>query len=157
MDAFLKAGVTWKTLRDARAKAHESYQIEHPFCTLRFVTDGHCIFDDKGTGDRDGMVDLARGQRVFPTVIKPFLKELQFAKDAGTLESWWPLGKNRQVVLNPALSFGQPIVAIGNVPTEVLFNAVKAGQSPQEVAHWYEVPLQSVRDATRFEQSLLAA
>ena len=157
VDAFLKAGVTWKILREARAVAQTIYKTEHPFCTLRFVTDGRCIFDSGGEGRKSSMVDLTEGQRVFPTVIKPFLKELQFAKEAGTLESWWPLGLNRFVVLDPRWSFGQPIDAHGNVPTEVLFNAVKAGQSPQEVAHWYEVPLESVRDAARFERSLLAA
>ncbi len=157
VDAFLKAGVGWKTLREARVKAQKVFQTEHPFCTLRFVTDGCRIFESRGSGRGRRMIDLAEGQRVFPAVIKPFLKELQFAEDAGTLESWWPLGKDRQVVLDPTRSFGQPIIAAGSVPTEVLFNAVKAGQSVYEVAQWYEVPLHSVRDAARFERSLQAA
>lgn len=157
VDAFLEAGVTWRTLRDVRAKAQAIYRTEHPFCTRMFVTDGRCIFEDRGNNRKQGMTDLAAGQRVFPAVIRPFLKELQFAKDAGTLESWWPSGKKRFVVLDPTLSFGQPIIAVGNVPTEVLFNAVKAGQSPKEVARWYEVPLRSVKDAAEFEQSLQAA
>ena len=157
VDAFLKAGVSWKTLRSARTRAQEIYKLEHPFCTLKFVTDGCCIFDKLKKGRKGELIDLERGQQVFPVVIKPFLKELQFAAKAGTLERWWPLGKNRHVVLDPTLSFGQPIIAVGNVPTEVLFRAVKAGQTHEEVADWYEVPLQSVKDATRFERALLAA
>lgn len=153
--AFLRAGVTWKTVRHAHERGQEAYGTQHPFCTRRFVTDGQCIFDD--ADGQGGMEDVAQRQRVFPVVVKPFLKELQFSEDGETLESWWPLGKDRRVVLDPTRSFGQPIIASENVPTGVLFHAVQAGQSPEEVAHWYEVPARAVRDAVDFERSLRAA
>jgi len=44
VDAFISAGVTWKTLRDAHAKARKLVGHSHPFCTHRFATDGRAMF-----------------------------------------------------------------------------------------------------------------
>src|SRR6266581_9352815 len=44
VDAFLKAGISWTTLRQARERAEELFKVSHPFCTNRFVTDGREIF-----------------------------------------------------------------------------------------------------------------
>src|SRR5436190_1827575 len=40
VDTFLKAGVTWTTLRQARERARELFDVSHPFCSKRFVTNG---------------------------------------------------------------------------------------------------------------------
>ena len=44
VDAFLKAGVSWTTLRQARERAGEMFKVSHPFCTHAFMTDGRSIF-----------------------------------------------------------------------------------------------------------------
>jgi len=156
VDAFLQEGVTWPTLRQAHAKAKAMYGTEHPFCTRRFVTDGITIFESLGSkGSSEHLTDVIRGQRVFPQIISLFLKQLKFSKTQ-ELESWWPLGLGRQVVLDPARQFGRPIVAREGVSTEILYQAVKAGQTFEEVADWYEIDVASVKDAFRFESTLLA-
>src|ERR1700733_12079792 len=40
VEAFLRAGVTWKVLRLAHEVARIRYNTEHPFCTRAFATDG---------------------------------------------------------------------------------------------------------------------
>jgi uncharacterized protein (DUF433 family) len=156
VDAFLRQGVTWPTLRRAHLKAKEVYKTQHPFCTLKFVTDGKTIFDSMRS-DTHGeyLTDIIRGQRVFPQIVSLFLKELKFSKNE-ELESWWPLGLNKRVVLDPARQFGQPIVAREGVSTEILYQAVRAGQTFEEVADWYEIDVASIKDAVNFESSLLA-
>ncbi len=152
VDAFLKAGISWRTLRQARKRAQETFKVSHPFCTNGFVTDGREIFVElhRETGE-PSLLDIVRRQQVFAQIIKPFLKELEFAADSG-LVRWWPLGEKRFVVLDPARNFGRPIVDRHGVPTEVLANAVKAAGSVAEVAHWYEVPEPEIQDAVEFEQ-----
>lgn len=43
------------------------------------------------------------------------------------------------------------------MPTHVLAGPVAAGDSPELVAKWFEVPLIEVHAAVEFERSLLAA
>jgi uncharacterized protein (DUF433 family) len=156
VDTFLKAGISWTTLRQARDRAQEIFKVAHPFCTNRFVTDGREVFVElhRRTGE-PSLIEIVKRQAVFAQIIKPFLKDLEFAEGTG-LVRWWPLGEKRLVVLDPTRNFGRPIVARHGVPTEVLANAARVSGSLAEVSRWYEVPLQEIEDAIEFERSLAA-
>jgi len=156
VEAFLKEGVSWTVLRRARQRAQKLFNDPHPFCSNKFVTDGHAIFAElhEKTGEAS-LVDIARDQKVFGQIVKPFFKELEFSED-NVLLRWRPLGERRQVVLDPKRSFGQPIVDIEGVPTCILASALKANGSIVEVVRWFEVKESALHDAIEFEQKLAA-
>jgi uncharacterized protein (DUF433 family) len=85
----------------------------------------------------------------------PSLHDLEF--DAAEVARWFPLGKGRtSIVIDPARSFGRPVIRDSGVPTEALFSAVKTEGAIEKVARLYEVPLLAVQDAIEFEQKLAA-
>jgi len=157
VEAFLKAGVTWRVLRAAHEVARIRYHTEHPFCTRAFATDGkHIIETLKISARETEYEEIAKTQKVFASVVHPFIKDLEFSADKGLLR-WWPLGTKRGVVLDPHRQFGQPIISESGVATEILYLAVKAGQTKRDVANWYEVQESAVVDAVDFEQWLAEA
>jgi uncharacterized protein (DUF433 family) len=157
VQAFLSKGVPWKLLRAAHEVARRRYKTEHPFCTRTFATDGKHILEELRTeGGIAQFEEIAKSQTVFPEVVKPFIKDLDFSADQRLLR-WWPLGRKQNVVLDPNRLFGQPIISDSGVATEILYLAVKAGESERDVANWYEVKESDVRDAIDFEEWLIAA
>jgi uncharacterized protein (DUF433 family) len=157
VESFLRLGVSWKVLRVAHEVARKRYKTEHPFCTRSFATDGkHVIEELKNSENEIKLEEIAKTQEVFTSVVQPFLKDLEFSANKRLLR-WWPLSKDRAIVLDPHRQFGQPIVSEAGVATEILHRAVSAGQSEREVAHWYEVDEADVRDAIDFEEWLVAA
>ena len=156
VDAFITAGVGWKTLRQVHEQARKLVGHAHPFCTNQFATDGRTIFmEERGKHDEVSLWDMRDLQRVFDRIIRPFLKNIEF--DSGQLpQRWWPRGKKQLVALDPRRSFGQPIVFQDGVPTQILARSVRANSSLEEVARWFEVNPLSVRKAVEFEQSLAA-
>jgi DNA-binding transcriptional MerR regulator/uncharacterized protein (DUF433 family) len=157
IDAFLDRGVSWKTMRAAHAAAQQKFQTSHPFCTNKFATDGRSVLlqEARAAGDKV-LLNLANNQQEFECIVTPFLKELEFT-DGTNLVRWWPLGRERQVVVDPARNFGQPSAALAGVPTRVLSRSVKAnGGSIEQVALWYEITPMEVRDAIEFEHQLAA-
>ena len=158
VNSFLNAGVSWPVIHKAREKAKSIYaETDHPFCTKQFVTDGRQIFRDlhAETGE-NCLEEIATDQRVFTEIIKPFLKELEF-RDGTVLERWWPLGKDRHIVIDPRKNFGQPTIVTEGIPTQNLARSYKAnGSSLEEVATWYEISPDSVRQAVEYELSLAA-
>ncbi len=66
VEEYLKAGVSWNTMRKVRSKAREELGTEHPFCTNRFVTDGKKILlrELRDCGDQ-ALLDLLSSQREF--------------------------------------------------------------------------------------------
>ena len=150
-----RVGVSWKTIRTASQKARERFDCEHPFATQRIKTDGRTIFVDaaKETGSHV-LLDLAKDQLAFGRIMRPYLVDLDFELDAAA--RWWPLGKNKRIVLDPKRSFGAPITNAEGVKTSILFGAHNAGKTVAQVAQWYEVSTLAVRDAIQFERSHVA-
>ena len=157
VDAFLDAGVTWDMIHKARDHAKKWFPGEsHPFCTKRFLTDGREIFLElhRETGE-PSLFDIASNQQVFSQIMLPFLKQLEFSKDS-ILERWWPCGREHQVVVDPKRNFGQPTIFQEGIPTHTLARSVKANGTVREVARWYEITAEAVREAVEFEQKLAA-
>jgi uncharacterized protein (DUF433 family) len=157
VDAFLRHGVSWKTIRLSAAKAADLLRASHPFSTQKFRTDGRRIFADfaESTGDRV-FIDLARQQHAFRSVVGPALYAgLEWSKQDDAVR-WWPVRGRKTVVIDPRRAFGRPIVHEGSVPTAVLAAAVRAEESIDRVADLYEVSANAVRAALMFEESLAA-
>ena len=156
VDAFISAGVSWKTLRQVHDQARELVGNSHPFCTNRFATDGQTIFMEfQGKNSEVTLWDMKDVQRVFDRIIRPFLKDIEF--DNSKIPSrWWPRGKNHQVALDPRRSFGQPIIFREGIPTQILARSVRANDSVKEVARWFQIESKSVREAVDFEDALAA-
>lgn len=154
VDAFIRAGVSWRTMRRAHAKAQEELDTTHPFCSNRIATDGKNILLRQGEEDSDeALINLVNNQHEFSRIVQDFLKELEFS---GSDILWYPLGKDRQIVIDPRHNFGQPTVTKSGVPTSVLARSVKTNGSVQVVSHWFEVSEREIRDAIEFEARLAA-
>jgi uncharacterized protein (DUF433 family) len=155
VDAFIRAGVSWRTMRRAHTKAQNELGTTHPFCSNRISTDGKSILMRQAQEDSDeALINLVTDQHEFSRIVQDFLKELEFS---GNDIVWWPLGKERQIVLDPRRNFGQPTVTRSGVPSATLARSVKANSSQEIVSRWYEVHPDEVHDAVEFEESLANA
>ncbi|HEY1559794.1 MAG TPA: hypothetical protein VGF71_02770 [Caulobacteraceae bacterium] len=139
-----------QTIRECLRRASELVEDDHPFSTRRFKTDGRRIFLEQ-MGDLSGgsLLDLKQRQYVFREIVQPSLIDLDF--DADTASRWWLLPGKKTIVLDPARSFGQPIVAENGVPTARLAMAVEAEGSVVRAAELFVLKPPVVRDALAFE------
>ena len=157
VNAFLEAGVNWKTLRLARVRAEDAFG-PYPFSRGRFATDGRDVFYDMAPQLKaDGaFLNLVSHQTSFKRIVANFMVSLKFDADGQAIE-WWPLGKNKLVVLDPQRSFGKPIVPREGVPTSILTRCYQVERSYPRVARWYDVSERAVRHAVEYEETLVAA
>jgi uncharacterized protein (DUF433 family) len=158
---FHAQGVSLQGIRRMAKSAAEMFQTDHPFCIQRFRTDGHTIYaqiqQEEVAANGRHTVDLASGHYVFETIIEPFYKQFTYDVQTKLVRQWRPLGPERSVLLDPALSFGQPVVAKFGVPTRAIQQAAKSGDSPLSIADWYGLPVDAVTDAIEYEHQLANA
>lgn len=154
---FRKRKVKWDTIAAASAEAKRILQVSHPFATKRLKTNGQRIFLEVGQGENDrALIELVSDNQIFESFIRPFLINLDY--DAAEIATrWWPIGKEKEVIIDPARSFGKPIINSVAVPTAVLAMALKTEGSPERVARWYDVSVAAVNYAAEFERGLVAA
>lgn len=148
-------GVPLQTLRKVYARLQRDTEQKHPFALSRLATDGTEVFlrvaDAEG---KDQLVEVLTRQMVFPEIIEPFLKRLDY-DPATQLARRWRIADG--VLLNPALSLGKPIVDGVFVKTDILAAAYHANsRNADAVARWYNVGPDDVMTAVRFEAGLAA-
>jgi len=154
---FRDENVSFHAIRKAASEAAKKFNTDYPFTVKRFDTDGKSIFatlKSKET-DHELIEEMRHGQLVFNALIKPFFKKLDYHGTA-EIERFWPMQKNGRVVLDPSRKFGKPIDFETGISTDVLFNSVNAGggQDEQVVAQWFDIPLEAVQAAVRYERTL---
>lgn len=120
--AFYTHAVQIQTVRKAIEIAREVFQLERPFSSEIFQTDGKRIFleiRDTVTDD-DGLLDVVTNQRVFRDIVRPTFKNIDFEQAAAV--RWWPLGRKSSIVVDPSRSLGKPIEYTTGVPIDSLID-----------------------------------
>jgi uncharacterized protein (DUF433 family) len=155
LEAFLRKGVKWKEMRLAAVRAKELLNKTHPFSSRIFKTDGRYILAEIAGGHSVALLNLSRNQMEFHAVVSPMLHGLEF-NEFDEAERWFPMSKRKSVVIDPARSFGAPIVIEGGVPTRILAASARAERSQRVTSRIYDVPLRAVRNAVYYETKFLA-
>ncbi|MDD5059091.1 MAG: DUF433 domain-containing protein [Sideroxydans sp.] len=157
VQAFRKHGVSLQTIRVASEHARELFNHPYPFTCKRFQTDGRSIFATalEETGETE-LLDLAKRQYAFTKIIEPSLyRGIEFGNDE-LASHWFPMLGSKAVVLDPTIAFGKPIVTNGSVRTSILYDAFNAEKDKKFVAKLYDVSVNAVSAAIRFEERLAA-
>jgi uncharacterized protein (DUF433 family) len=160
VQAFVDHGVSLTVIRAAAAAAREQLNLDYPFASQKFRTDGKRIFGEAidELGDVK-LIDMAKRQFVFSHIITPSLYGgLEYEGDQ--VRRWFPLGKgkeNRQVVVDPAHQFGQPMLLEAGIPTDTIYSSYLAeGGDKRAVSRLFDVSVKSIEAAIRFELHLAA-
>lgn len=155
---FVQEGVHVRSIRAMAEEAKNFLDNDHPFATnILFKTDGRDIFAEVARKTRDKkLYSLRKHNWALEPIIGPSLKAAVTYGPNRLAHSWYP---NKQqaphVVVNPSVSFGQPVLADTGIPTRTLYNSyVAEGRKADIVAHWYEVDKRKVMEAVRFEENL---
>jgi uncharacterized protein (DUF433 family) len=157
---FRDEGVSMQTIRAAARWAAREFGTNHPFAVKRFHTDGKRLFAEREyvpageVSPQRFYQELPTCQLVLEDAAKQFFKKLDY-EDEEVLH-YWPLGRDRGVVLDPERSFGKPIDHESGVPTLVLYQMATAGESVESIARWYKVKPEAVTAAIDYEQTLAA-
>ncbi len=140
-----EAKVKMRTIREASERLADELGTPYPFANQRIHTDGVAILRQAG---RD-YEDIVTKQRVFE-FIRDFFKDIDFDRDK-LAQHWYPLGREKLIVLDPHRAFGAPIDLKSGVRTDVLYLTYTAQKDVKAVADWYEVTPEAVKAAIEFE------
>jgi uncharacterized protein (DUF433 family) len=120
-------------------------------------TDGKSIFAEIALKDKDtSLLDLIQKQYQFAKIIEPTLYKCIDFNQHNYAEKWWPLGKDKEIVLDSSRNMGQPILNKYNVRTELIYDLYKTKHSINEIGEWYELDKDSIKAAIDYEESLVA-
>ena len=147
-------GLSLQKIRRVHAKMADRLDTKHPFGKRRIFTDGADLFIGNADGDREELIDILHDQKVFPEILLPFLKRIEY-DDATSLAKCWRIAD--MVVLDPSICYGKPIVQQIGISTKILANAYRANDRNVDfVAYWYNIKPKHVMAAVEFEDKYAA-
>lgn len=147
---FADAGVKTKEVLKAHDELSKLYKTPFPFARKDILenikTDGKKIFI-KITEDNILSLD---GKKQFQIeFIKLFFKNLVF--DYNLLANkFYPLGKDKDIVVDPTRQFGHPVIGQTNIFPESIYNMYKAGEPKKFIAFTYEISEREVQSAIEY-------
>ena len=158
---FLDHGVSLQRVRRALDEARRLLGTDH-FARQTFFTDGGAIFlrlQEGAAGDRgDAILELmSGGQWVIAPVIRELAQQIEFGSPEGLAKRWYPLGRDRPVVLDPMVAYGAPSIAGRGVKTTNIHDLfIAEDESLASVRAWWELSDDEIRAAVDFERQLAA-
>jgi uncharacterized protein (DUF433 family) len=164
LTAMRRSGVPLQRVRPALIRLDQEFGLHHALASRRLFTDGaEVLFDyaehgsdpDAARATRD-LVVVRNGQRVFNDVIDAYLRRIQFGADGYAQVISLPAYRVAQLEVNPARGFGQPVFARGGARLEDALSMFRAGDSLDDVAGEYGVPLDQLEDAVRIATRVAA-
>jgi uncharacterized protein (DUF433 family)/DNA-binding transcriptional MerR regulator len=153
--SFLDHGLSLQRVRRACDEAASVLGVDHPFARRRFFTSGREIYLElQNRSQASNLLQLlSGGQWVIEPIINEFAEQIDFDMDSDLAAKWWPLGKDKLVVLDPLVSFGAPSIVGRGVKTANVFDLYRAERQKAEVvARWMNLTLAEVEAAVRFEK-----
>lgn len=158
---FRREGVSMPVIREARLRAQILFETEYPFAMERLNTDGRGIFADLPiaaleVSARKAKLELSRSQIAFTDFVEPFFRK-NVDYENGFASTYWPMGRERPVLLDARRAFGRPIIVRTGTPTFALYAMHKAGENLESIADWYRVTHDELTSAIEYEETLRTA
>jgi uncharacterized protein (DUF433 family) len=140
-------------IRIAIRALQREFHSRHPLAEHEFETNGIDIF----VQNYGQLIDVGRdGQLAMRQLLETYLTRVEH-DPAGRAARLYPFirlngtAQPRNVVINPYVSFGKPVIAGTGLPTRVVAERFKAGDSIPQIAADYGRKEEEIDDAIRYE------
>jgi uncharacterized protein (DUF433 family) len=153
LSSFRRAGVPLQRIRPAVEVLEKEIGVEHALASKRLYTDGaEVLFDYANKSGERQVMDLTvvrTQQRQFTGVVKDYLKRIHYGGDGWADSVRLPTYEHAEVVVDPRVAFGLPLVVHGGARVEDLVDRFQAGDSVGDIAADFSVPPEEVEDVIR--------
>jgi uncharacterized protein (DUF433 family) len=144
---FKRHGFSVPTIRRIVENCQAQFGERYPLSTQTFKVGGRDVF----VSDESTLHDVLRrrGAAAWDEILAPFLETLDY-RDSFAYR-WWPLGRSKPVVVDPAFGYGLPVIAGSGVRTEIVRERFEVGDSIEQIARDFSVATDEVQSAIQFE------
>ncbi|HTE61141.1 MAG TPA: DUF433 domain-containing protein [Solirubrobacteraceae bacterium] len=119
--------------------------IVHALASQRLYTDGaEVLYDYANQRSEDDLLELfvvRTGQTQFSELVRDYLRRITYGDDGWASQVRLPTYGRADVVVDPHVAFGLPVVARGAARVEDLVDRFLAGDTISDIADDFDVPL----------------
>lgn len=140
-----KRGISYKEILEAYDSLAESLKTPYPFTKVILSTQGKSII--AGIGDSIFTADKKK-QGYLKEIIVPLAKKVEYTDNEIT--RFFPLGKNKTIVVDPQIQMGSPVVDGTRINTKVIYQLHEAGETHTVISRMFNLSTRQIKDAIEF-------
>jgi uncharacterized protein (DUF433 family) len=154
-------GVPLQKIRAGDHYLREHFNEKRPLINRDIETDGKYLYIRHPDGDT--IINVSRWGQTALKYVEAYLKRVERDVD-GRAKRLFPIVRRRNdlepdeiieepkiVMIDPRVSFGKPSLYGSGIPTDVLWDFFRAGDSMLELANEYGRDIKEIEEAIRFE------
>ncbi len=157
--------ISLQKVRHALNYINNQFQTAHPLANLDFQTDQVDLFVDK-FGEIFQVSGRDSGQISMRAVVEAYLDRIE-RNPSGLAIKLYPFTRTeltglsivdqpKVIVIDPQVSFGRPVLVNTGIPTAILAERFKSGESISELRRDYDCKQSLIEEAIRYEQQIAA-
>lgn len=152
--ASWRRSITLPAIREALDFAASQLEAKRPLLDLDFKLHGHDLFVRYET---ELLSATRRGQVAWPEAVDTLLASLDYDEKEQAAYRWWPLGRQRPVLLDTRVNGGRPTTADTGVRTISIATRLREGWELEEVREDTAATLIEIKAAAEIEGIRLSA
>jgi len=138
-------------------KAHDylakTLNTPYPFASRQVLINGKDVLYNP---DGELWINADKSEQiVIYEILKEFSVKIDFT-DTRIAKRFWPLGRDRAVVVDPHHKFGQPILKGTNINTATIFAMYSSGEQIATISELYDISPEEIQDAIAFSKQSAA-
>jgi uncharacterized protein (DUF433 family) len=143
-----------REIRSAIDYLRKTFKDSHPLSARQMLTDGKDLFIERF----EKLINISqKGQMEMKELLDIYLRRIKHDR-AGVPIRLYPFTRDRiedaplKVAIDPRIRFGDPCLAGTRIPTSIIMERYRAGDSFQELAKDYGRPVDEIEEAIRYEE-----
>lgn len=149
MMRFSEAGVPPRNVLTAHSELSKIYKSAFPFALKEVLNGMHSDGKQIFLRTKKGIIELNGTRQFNLEIIQMFFVNLDFDKD-NLASRFWPLGKEKSILVDPNRRFGHPVINSKNIEPEIIQNHFNAGDPISYIAHVYNLSEKEVSEAIEY-------
>lgn len=142
-------GVGYKKALKSHKFLSKKFNTPYPFAHHSFYRSGGDILFEQW---KDFIQAEETQQIAIRGIIEPFSEKIEYNSN-NIAKAYFPLGKDKKIVVDPEHQFGEPVLLNTNILASTVYKMYKAGDSVKLISKVYNLDENSVNDAILFFES----
>ena len=125
---------------------------KYPFAETKLLTDKKDLWNER----YDEIVRHdGKSQMTLKKIVEPYLRKIEFDKNR-IARRYFPLGKAKNVVIDPEHQFGQATIVGTNIKVKTIYALYEGDESIENICELYNLKEKQVTDAITYCEKLAA-
>jgi uncharacterized protein (DUF433 family) len=140
--------VSFHKIIEARSFLQKELDVKYPFASEKVMSDGQKFYF---AINKTVLMDVnLTHQTSIKDVVEPYCEKLNFDVIDTLANQFWPLGKDRSIIVDPKHRLGEPVIKGTNIAADVIASMVNSGDSIEMIADIYWLNPNQVKDAVAY-------